>query len=80
MESNPREKSAIDCGEMAQGGMREEMAVGNAFGGKPGKAIMLSHVPEVEPSIFSLSPHSQHQQVTNRERPQRRWPFKCLTY
>ena len=43
MESNPREKSAIDCGEMAQGGMREEMAVGNAFGGKPGKAIMLSH-------------------------------------
>ena len=30
--------------------------------------------------IFSLSPHSQHQQVTNRERPQRRWPFKCLTH
>ena len=55
MESNPREKSAIDCGEMAQGGMREEMAVGNAFGGKPGKAIMLSHVPEVEPSLYSLS-------------------------
>ena len=45
MESNPREKSAIDCGEM-----REEMAVGNAFGGKPGKAIMLSHVPDVKPS------------------------------
>ena len=50
MESNPREKSAIDCGEM-----REEMAVGNAFGGKPGKAIMLNHVPEVKPSLYSLS-------------------------
>ena len=27
---------AIDCGEMYGGDMREEIAVGNACGGKPG--------------------------------------------
>ena len=39
-----------------------------------------SHAGDGTIIIFSLSPHSQHPQVTNRERPQRRWPFKCLTY
>ena len=54
MWSNPRERSAVDCGETAQGDVREEIVVGNACGGKPGshasKAILLSHAYGVEPS------------------------------
>ena len=46
--SNPRARTAVDCGEMDQGDVREETAVGNACGGKPvshgSKAILLSHV------------------------------------
>ena len=38
---------AVDCGEMDQGDVREEIVVGNACGGKPGshgnKVILLSH-------------------------------------
>ena len=45
--SNPRVRAAVDCGEMDQGDVREEIVVGNACGGKPGshgsKAILLSH-------------------------------------
>ena len=36
MKSNPRERSAVDCRETAQGDMREETVVGNANEGKPG--------------------------------------------
>ena len=40
-------RAALDCGEMDQGDVREEIVVGNACGGKPGshesKAILLSH-------------------------------------
>ena len=47
MWSNPRARAAVDCGEMDGGGVREEIVVGNASGGKPGshrsKAILLSH-------------------------------------
>ena len=47
MWSNPRERAAVDCGEMDPGCVREEIMVGNADGGKPGrhgnKAILLSH-------------------------------------
>ena len=46
---------------MARGDVREEMVVGNAFGGKPGsqggKAILLSHMQGVEVSLWPLSPH-----------------------
>ena len=39
---------AVDCGEMDQGDVREEIVVGNACGEKPGshgsKVILLSHV------------------------------------
>ena len=46
--SNHREKAAVDCGETDRGDVREEIVVGNAYGGKPGshgsKVILLSHV------------------------------------
>ena len=46
--SNPRVRAAVDCGEMDQGDVREEIVVGHACGGKPGshgsKVILLSHV------------------------------------
>ena len=39
-------RAAVDCGEMDQGDVREEIVVGNAGGGKPGshgsKVILLS--------------------------------------
>ena len=48
MWSNPRVRAAVDCGETDPVDVREEAAVGNACGGKPGshgsKAILLSHV------------------------------------
>ena len=41
-------RAVVDCREMGQGDMREEIVVGNAFGGEPGshgsKVILLSHV------------------------------------
>ena len=47
MWSNPRVRAAVDNREMDRGGVREEIVVGNASGGKPGshgsKAILLSH-------------------------------------
>ena len=47
MWSNPRARAAVDCGEMDQGDVREEIVVGNAGGGKAGrpgsKAILLNH-------------------------------------
>ena len=40
-------RAAVDCEEMDQGDVREEIVVGNACGGKSGshgsKAILLSH-------------------------------------
>ena len=46
--SDPRARAAIDCGEMDQWDVREEITVGNASRGKPGihgnKVIILSHV------------------------------------
>ena len=45
--SNPRARAAVDCREMDQGDVREEIVVGNACGGKSGsygiKVILLSH-------------------------------------
>ena len=35
-------RAALDCGEMDQGDVREEIVVGNACGGKLGR-ILLSH-------------------------------------
>ena len=47
MWSNPRVRSAIDCREIVQGDMREEIVMGNACGGKPGsyggKVILLRY-------------------------------------
>ena len=41
-------RAAVDCGEMDQGDVREEIVVGNASGGEPGshgsKAILLNHM------------------------------------
>ena len=51
--SNPRARAANDWGELDQGGVREEIVVGNAGGGKPGghgsKVKLLSHAYQVEP-------------------------------
>ena len=48
MWSNPRVRAAVDNREMDRGGVREEIVVGNASGGKPGshgsKEVLLSHV------------------------------------
>ena len=45
--SNPRARTAVDCGEMDWGNVREETVVGNACGGKSGshrsEKIPLSH-------------------------------------
>jgi len=45
--SNPRARAAVDCRETDGGNVREEIMVGNAYGGKPGshgsEAILLSH-------------------------------------
>ena len=41
-------RAAVDCREMDQGDMREEIVVGNPCRGKPGshgsKVVLLSHV------------------------------------
>ena len=59
MWSNPRVRSAVDCGETSQGDLREETVVGNACGGKSGshgsKAIPLSHAQGVEPAPSPVS-------------------------
>ena len=55
MESNPKERSAIDCRETVQGDVNEEIEVRNTFGGKLGshadKAVLLHHVQGMEPSL-----------------------------
>ena len=47
MWSNPSVRAAVDCREIDQGDVREEIVVGNACGGKPdshgSKVILLSH-------------------------------------
>ena len=47
MWSNPRVRAVVDCREMDQGDVREEIVVGNAYGRKPGShgsnMILLSH-------------------------------------
>ena len=54
-------RSAVDCGKTSQGDVREEIAVGNACGGKSGshgsKAIPLSHAQGVEPAPSPVSAH-----------------------
>ena len=53
-------KVAVDCREMNQGDVREEIVLGNAFGGKLGshgsKVILLSHVGGGAITTASLSP------------------------
>ena len=48
MWSNPKVRAAVDGGETDRGDVREEIVVGNAYGGKPGsygsKVMLLSHV------------------------------------
>ena len=48
MWSNPRARAAVDCGETDLGDVREEIVVGIAYGGEPGRrgsrAMLLSHV------------------------------------
>ena len=55
MESTPRVRSAVDFRETVRGDMREEIEGGNALEGKlgshGGKAILLSHMQRVEPSL-----------------------------
>ena len=59
-------RAPVDGGETDGGDVREEIAVGNVCGGKPGshgsKAILLSHVYGVVITIASLSPqiHQEH--------------------
>ena len=55
-------KSAIGWGEMAWGDVRQEIAVGNAFGEKTGsysgKEILLSHAGDRAITVASLSLHT----------------------
>ena len=61
MWSNPRVRSAVDCGETSQGDVREEIVVGNVCGGKSGshgsEAIPQSHAQGVEPAPSPVSAH-----------------------
>ena len=64
-------RAAVDCGETDQEGVREEIVVANACGGKLGshrsKAILLSHDRGCS-HHHSLSPSTcQHWQLNNRE-------------
>ena len=64
-------QAAVECGEMDQGDMREEIVAGNACGRKPGshgsKAITAeSQVGGGAVTIASL-PTRQHRQLNNRE-------------
>ena len=56
---NPRARAAVDCGEMDQWDVKEEIVVGNACGGKPAshgsKVILLSHGSGWAITITSLS-------------------------
>ena len=56
LQSNPRARAAVDCGEMRGGDCG-----GKCCGGKPGslesKVILLSHVEWLEPSPLPPSPH-----------------------
>lgn len=54
LESNPRAGSAVNCGEVAGGVVRDGSTVGNAFGGMPGRHGGLACcrvMPGVEPSL-----------------------------
>ena len=46
--SNLRARAAVDCGETDRGDVREEIVIGNAYGGKQGshgsKVMLLSHM------------------------------------
>ena len=59
MWSNPKARTAVDCGEMDWGNVREETVVGNACGGKPGsrgsRVIMLRLGRDGAITIASLS-------------------------
>ena len=76
MRCSPRERSAVDCRETAQGDMKEETVVGQACEGIPGrhggKAILLSHGEGVEPSLEPISAHIPAMTAEQR----RAWPFK----
>ena len=58
--SDPRARAAVDCGGTDGRDVREEIVLGNAFGGKPGshgsKVILLSHVGGGAITTASLSP------------------------
>jgi len=41
--SNPRARADVDCREIDEGDVREEMVVGNACGGKWGSKVILLH-------------------------------------
>ena len=61
--SNPSVRAAVDCGETDQGDVREEIMVGNAYGGKPGKPWEQGNTAEScirsgANTIASLSPHA----------------------
>ena len=60
--------------------MREEIVVGNAYGGNSGsrgsKVIQLSHAEVVEPSPQPLSPHRPALAAEQ----QRVWPIKHLMH
>ena len=67
---NPRSRATVVHRETDWGDVREEIVVGNAWGGKPGshgsKVILLSHTWRMETSPWPLST-CQHQQLNNRE-------------
>ena len=58
-------RAAVDCGEMDQGDVREEIVVGNVCGGKPGSLAAWRQGDTVEScigsgaiTIASLSPQA----------------------
>ena len=78
MWNSPWVRAAVDSGETDRGRVREEIVVGNAFGGKPGshgsKVILLSHIWGWSQHHSLSPPTQQHWQLNNREAV----PIKCL--
>ena len=78
MWGNPRVRAAVDCGETDQGDLREEIVVGNAYGGKPGShgsnATLLSNTYGMEPKPFST------QTLALEAEQQRGWLIKGLMH
>ena len=78
LESNPKARTAVDCGKMTRGDGSEEVRGEECLWRNAGQLWRqgVESSQGVEPSWSPLSPHTL---ATNRKRPQQGWPFERLT-